>query len=166
MKEITEKDGRIFISLTYCPKTTTLKRKFGSLPIKYLRTRANNQEEFKILEDVVRRYDFNLVDDEPDNIPQQSRQINGVKRKLYLEPTRIEDDEIIVEVDDDEDGNVNNNGDDDDVATTSSSFSGERSSRSMKRKKKTQAAPRKIYLEPSTLEEIQETEELINNLLK
>lgn len=165
MKEITEKDGRIFISLTYCPKTTTLKRKFGSLPIKYLRTRANNQEEFKILEDVVRRYDFNLVDDEPDNIPQQSRQINGVKRKLYLEPTRIED-EIIVEVDDDEDGNVNNNGDDDDVATTSSSFSGERSSRSMKRKKKTQAAPRKIYLEPSTLEEIQETEELINNLLK
>lgn len=64
VKEIKVKGSRVFISLTYSPKATTLKKKFGNLPIRYMRTKVDNDEEFKIMETVVKRYKFNLLDDE------------------------------------------------------------------------------------------------------
>lgn len=109
---MTNKGDKIFISLTYSPRAQTLKRKFGNLPVRYMRVRIEDDEEFKILEKVVKRYQFNLLDEESDTLYQQQHQqqprITG-KRKLYLKPPVIdevdkdeEDDE-----DDDDDGNEN-----------------------------------------------------------
>jgi hypothetical protein len=61
VKEISGNRNAIFISLTYSPKEITLKKKFGNLPIRYIRTHLENDGEFKILERVVRRYKFNVA---------------------------------------------------------------------------------------------------------
>lgn len=85
------KDEKIFIHLSYSPRTITLKRKFGNLPVRYMRTKLDNTEEFKILEKVLRRYKFDLLDEEEDASivtpvlmvgPSSS---SGTKRKLTLE---------------------------------------------------------------------------------
>lgn len=64
------------MELKYCPKTTLL-RKFGNLPVKYFRTKISNGENFKILEEVAKRYRFDLADGEVDDEINQSK-----KRKL------------------------------------------------------------------------------------
>ncbi|CAH1383171.1 unnamed protein product [Tenebrio molitor] len=61
VKEISGNRNAIFISLTYSPKEITLKKKFGNLPIRYIRTHLENDGEFKTLERVVRRYKFNVA---------------------------------------------------------------------------------------------------------
>lgn len=98
VKDISIKgDDKIFISLSYSPKEKTLKKKFGNLPLRYMRTKLENEHEFAILERVVKRYKFNLVDDdtveELDALPQP--------KKRYLEPpskyNTVDDDNNIVE---------------------------------------------------------------------
>lgn len=61
LKNIKIKKDKIFIHLSYTPAAKTLKQKFGTLPVRYMRVQIENEEEFKILENVVRRYKFNLV---------------------------------------------------------------------------------------------------------
>ncbi|XP_030757744.1 uncharacterized protein LOC115883515 [Sitophilus oryzae] len=82
VKEITQKDDKIFISLTYTPRATTLKKKFGNLPIRYMRTRVQNTEDIKILEKVVKRYKFNLIDEDREDTEQRQQIIQ--KRKLQI----------------------------------------------------------------------------------
>lgn len=108
---MTNKGDKIFISLTYSPRAQTLKRKFGNLPVRYMRVRIEDDEEFKILEKVVKRYQFNLLDEESDTLYQQQHQqqprITG-KRKLYLKPPVIDEvDKDEEDDEDDDDGNEN-----------------------------------------------------------
>ncbi|CAG9759381.1 unnamed protein product [Ceutorhynchus assimilis] len=89
VKEIVERDGKVYVHLTYSPKAITLKRKFGNLPLRYMRTKINNEADFKILEKVVKRYRFNLLDEEPNEVAAIVQQSSGVdsssKRKLNIE---------------------------------------------------------------------------------
>lgn len=55
---------KITINLTYSPKLETLRRKFGNLPIYYIRTKIDDECDLRIMEMVVRKYKFNLIDDE------------------------------------------------------------------------------------------------------
>nr|CAI5838021.1 unnamed protein product [Callosobruchus analis] len=59
---------KVFISLSYSPRTATLRRKFGNLPVRYMRMRMDREQDFKILEKVVRRYHFNLLDEQVDDL--------------------------------------------------------------------------------------------------
>ena len=71
MRGISEKQGKIVISLSYTPKDITLKKKFGTLPVRYIRTKLNGgsgfDEKFKKLQNVVLRYRYNLLDEEFDD---------------------------------------------------------------------------------------------------
>lgn len=53
---------KIYISLSYSPKATTLQKKFGNLPVKYLRTKLENEEELQIFEKALKRFRFNIED--------------------------------------------------------------------------------------------------------
>lgn len=72
MKELFIKDDKIFICLAYSPKTTTLQKKFGDLPIDYIRMKLDNMEEMKSFNKIMKKYKFNLNDDE-DSEPRQSK---------------------------------------------------------------------------------------------
>lgn len=53
-----------------------------------MRTKINNEADFKILEKVVKRYRFNLLDEEPNEaaaIVQQGSGVGSFKRKLNIE---------------------------------------------------------------------------------
>ncbi|VEN34321.1 unnamed protein product [Callosobruchus maculatus] len=64
VREMVARGDKIYISLTYSPRGKTLKGKFGNLPVKYMRAKIDKEEEFKILESVVKRYKFNLLSEE------------------------------------------------------------------------------------------------------
>nr|CAI5819404.1 unnamed protein product [Callosobruchus analis] len=49
---------KVFISVSHSPRTATLKRKFGNLPVRYMRI---DKKHFKMFEQVVRRHNFNLL---------------------------------------------------------------------------------------------------------
>ncbi|VEN55571.1 unnamed protein product [Callosobruchus maculatus] len=127
VREMIARGDRIYISLTYSPRSKTLKRKFGNLPVKYMRAKIDKEEEFKILESVVKRYKFNLLSEELEDmernriessaaIPESS----GIKRrKRYLElPPSGENVKNIYssssDDDDDDDDNDDNEEDEDD----------------------------------------------------
>ena len=88
MKEITLREDKVFISLSYSPRAATLKRKFGNLPVRYMRAKIESNEDFKILEKVVKRYKYNLLDEEDEGRlvgATSQAAIGGVKRKLTVE---------------------------------------------------------------------------------
>ncbi|VEN43017.1 unnamed protein product [Callosobruchus maculatus] len=58
VKDMYESGDKVFISLSYSPRGTTLKRKFGNLPVRYMRVKIDKDDDFKILQRVVRRYHF------------------------------------------------------------------------------------------------------------
>ncbi|VEN33476.1 unnamed protein product, partial [Callosobruchus maculatus] len=83
-----ESEDKMFISPSYSPKGTTLKRKFGSLPVRYMRVKIDKDDDFKILERVVRRYHFNLLDEQIEDL-ETTRLEGGTKRKFYLQPPTL-----------------------------------------------------------------------------
>ncbi|CAH1986994.1 unnamed protein product [Acanthoscelides obtectus] len=112
VREIKASGDKIFVKLTYSPRAATLKRKFGLLPIKYLRTKLDKDAEFQVLERIVKKYRFNLLDEQLEDINRQQaiKDRPGTsgggggdgggsmqkKRKLYLEPPvlqHVEEDE-------------------------------------------------------------------------
>nr|CAI5865249.1 unnamed protein product [Callosobruchus analis] len=78
---------KVFISLSYSPRTATLKRKFGNLPIGYMRERIDKEEDFKILDRVGRRYHFNLLDEQVAGL--DNTWMEGEKRELYHQPPTL-----------------------------------------------------------------------------
>nr|CAI5857598.1 unnamed protein product [Callosobruchus analis] len=94
---------KVFISLSYSPRAATLKRKFGNLPVRYMRVKIDKEQDFKILEKVVRRYRFNLLDEQVEDL-ENSRVEGGGKRKLYLQPPTL-----LVDDDDDDDADADAN---------------------------------------------------------
>ncbi len=52
------------MSLSYCPKHTSLLNKFGDLPLTYTRTNLNTLEEIEIFEEACRKWNFSLKDSE------------------------------------------------------------------------------------------------------
>ncbi|XP_072380440.1 uncharacterized protein [Diabrotica undecimpunctata] len=87
VKEVSLKGSKIFVSLSYTPNSKSLKKKFGNLPVRYMRTKVKTEQEFQILENVVKRYRFNLLDDELEEFErhQQVQKQLGLKRPLYIQ---------------------------------------------------------------------------------
>ncbi|XP_072387165.1 uncharacterized protein [Diabrotica undecimpunctata] len=87
VKDVSLKGDRIFVHLTYSPNNKTLKKKFGYLPLRYMRVKVENDKEFQVLENICKKYRFNLLDDEVEEFEkyQQQRQLVGTKRP-YLPP--------------------------------------------------------------------------------
>nr|CAI5856205.1 unnamed protein product [Callosobruchus analis] len=103
VKNMETSGDKVFISLSYSPRAATLKRKFGNLPVRYMRVKIDKEQDFKILEKVVRRYRFNLLDEQVED-PDNSRVEGGGKRKLYLQPPTL-----LVDDDDDDDADADAN---------------------------------------------------------
>nr|CAI5862115.1 unnamed protein product [Callosobruchus analis] len=97
VKNMETSGDKVFISLSYSPRTATLKRKFGNLPVRYMRVRIDKEQDFKILEKVVRRYHFNLLDEQVEDL--DNTRVEGGKRKLYLQPPTL----LVDDTDDDDD---------------------------------------------------------------
>ncbi|XP_050517683.1 uncharacterized protein LOC126892223 [Diabrotica virgifera virgifera] len=89
VKDISLKKDRIFIMLSYTPNSKHLQRKILNLPIRYMRTKIQSEEEFQKVEEAVKRYRFNLLDDEYEDIEkqQQIQTTSGIKRTLYIQRT-------------------------------------------------------------------------------
>ena len=87
MKEVKADKDKIFISLSYAPKAITLKRKFGNLPVRYMRTKLEQSQEFAVLEKLCKKFKFNLLDEE--NLPAiaapATAAITSGKRKVTIE---------------------------------------------------------------------------------
>nr|CAI5842538.1 unnamed protein product [Callosobruchus analis] len=103
VKNMETSGDKVFISLSYSPRAATLKRKFGNLPVRYMRVKIDKEQDFKILEKVVRRYRFNLLDEQVEDLD-NSRVEGGGKRKLYLQPPTL-----LVDDDDDDDADADAN---------------------------------------------------------
>nr|CAI5865166.1 unnamed protein product [Callosobruchus analis] len=88
VKNMETSGDKVFISLSYSPRAATLKRKFGNLPVRYMRVKIDKEQDFKILEKVVRRYRFSLLDEQVEDL-HNSRVEGGGKRKLYLQPPTL-----------------------------------------------------------------------------
>lgn len=62
----------MILKLSYSPKTTTLERKFGNMPIKYLRTTLESEEDFTLFTHAAHRYNINISEeDDDDDVPDQ-----------------------------------------------------------------------------------------------
>jgi hypothetical protein len=83
-----------------------LHKKFGNLPVRYMRTKLDNEEEFKMLEKVVKQYKFNLVDEDLEEM----HRLQTTTKKLYLEePSQMsgENDDVWEDKVDSETQNLN-----------------------------------------------------------
>lgn len=67
------------MSLCYSPKETTLKKKFGNLPVSYVRINADSEEELSMFEQACKRFHFNLSDSETDEEKQSQQQLKTKK---------------------------------------------------------------------------------------
>lgn len=106
MKEITLKDDQVFIFLTYSPRAITLQKKFGNLPIKYIRAHVENESEMKLFERAVKLYHFDLSEEEAMTLQNQAPAIlpgpssgsndSGVGFSMLLEAaaTTADDDDM------------------------------------------------------------------------
>ncbi|VEN64478.1 unnamed protein product [Callosobruchus maculatus] len=45
VKDMYENGDKVFISLSYSPREVTLKRKFGNLPVHYMRVRSDKDDD-------------------------------------------------------------------------------------------------------------------------
>lgn len=68
VKEIKIKTNLVVVSLTYSPKDSTLKKKFGNLPVAYCRVIVDNEEELSLFEHCVKKYNFDLSDSDTPTI--------------------------------------------------------------------------------------------------
>ncbi|VEN51892.1 unnamed protein product [Callosobruchus maculatus] len=91
VREMVARGDKIYISLTYSPRAKTLKRKFGNLPVKYMRAKIDKESEFKILESVVKRHKFNLLSEELEDMERNGiessaaiPESSGIKRKKTI----------------------------------------------------------------------------------
>ncbi|XP_030754714.1 glutamic acid-rich protein-like [Sitophilus oryzae] len=85
VKDISIKGDKIFICLTYTPRHQNLKKKFGDLPIQYIRTKMFDKEkDLKLFETALKRFNFKirLDEEEEEEFQQQQQQIeSGPSRK-------------------------------------------------------------------------------------
>ncbi|XP_050517955.1 uncharacterized protein LOC126892466 [Diabrotica virgifera virgifera] len=63
LRSISLRNDRILIDLVYTPKSTTLSRKFGNLPVKYIRMQINDSNEIGLFEKAMKRYYFDLEEE-------------------------------------------------------------------------------------------------------
>lgn len=83
VKDIFIQDRLIFISLTYCPRQSTLLRKFGNLPVKFMRTQLESERDLRLLQQATARYQFDLDGEEE---PEASMAIQN-NPMAAIEPT-------------------------------------------------------------------------------
>lgn len=64
VKEIKNSKGKVIINLSYSPKKETLERKFGNLPIEYVRSFLDTPEEVEVFEKACKRFKFSLPEED------------------------------------------------------------------------------------------------------
>ncbi|XP_030751646.1 uncharacterized protein LOC115879123 [Sitophilus oryzae] len=76
VKDISIKGDKIFICLTYTPRHQNLKKKFGDLPIQYIRTKMFDKEkDLKLFETALIIFNFKIrLDEEEEKEFQQQQQ--------------------------------------------------------------------------------------------
>lgn len=72
----------MFVKLSYSPKDETLRRKFGDLPLKYIRTSVDTEEEFDLLEKAIKRYNFDISEEVALAMPIEKRKINIISSTI------------------------------------------------------------------------------------
>ncbi|XP_050503072.1 uncharacterized protein LOC126882275 [Diabrotica virgifera virgifera] len=87
--DIRMSEDRILIILSYSPRAVTLRKKFNKMPVRYVRTKVENERELSVLERLMNSYKFNILDEEELDAPP--------KKKLSITDVYSDDD------DDDED---------------------------------------------------------------
>lgn len=88
MKDIDLRNNVIKMELHYTPKDATLKKKFGNLPLKYVRMRVADEEQLALFETAVRRYNFDLEEDDDDSAPPTKNLKQQKYPMLLLLPSR------------------------------------------------------------------------------
>ncbi|XP_074035395.1 uncharacterized protein [Leptinotarsa decemlineata] len=69
-QNVKKSEACILVYLKYNPKMVTLTKKFGNLPVKVTRAMAEHEKELGFLETAVKRFNFNIQDDDDvDAIP-------------------------------------------------------------------------------------------------
>ncbi|KAK9744512.1 hypothetical protein QE152_g7663 [Popillia japonica] len=63
VRALSTRGAYISVSLTYSPKGETLTKKFGNLPIEYVRLALETTEEINLFEEGLKRFKFQLRDD-------------------------------------------------------------------------------------------------------
>ncbi|KAK9718358.1 hypothetical protein QE152_g23243 [Popillia japonica] len=64
VKQIVMKNEDVLVSLSYSPKTETMRRKLGNLPVRYVRLAAENTEDVELFGVAMKRYKFNVNSEE------------------------------------------------------------------------------------------------------
>ncbi|XP_023013519.2 uncharacterized protein [Leptinotarsa decemlineata] len=95
VKQIVKKsEDCILVYLKYSPKMVTLTKKFGNLPVKVTRAMAENEKELGFLETAVKRFNFNIQDDDDvDAIPsppppKKLKDSSSSSKEILPPPTR------------------------------------------------------------------------------
>lgn len=85
------KNHLIIVKLSYSPKATTLKNKFGNLPVKYCRINLVDEEELYLFESAMREYSFDLIDEDEAN--EETRKHR--KRQYNMLSSNDKDDDLL-----------------------------------------------------------------------
>lgn len=85
------KNHLILIKLSYSPKATTLRNKFGNLPVKYCRINLVDEEELYLFESAMREYSFDLIDEDEAN--EETRKFR--KRQYNMLSSNDKDDDLL-----------------------------------------------------------------------
>ncbi|XP_071055720.1 uncharacterized protein [Onthophagus taurus] len=81
LKSVTTRGNCVIIALLYTPKNETLKRKFGNLPVQYMRLGVENETEVQMLASVMHKYVFDLSVDGDEQFPQIESHRKNLKRQ-------------------------------------------------------------------------------------
>ncbi|XP_050518003.1 uncharacterized protein LOC126892502 [Diabrotica virgifera virgifera] len=83
--DIRMSEDRILIILSYSPRAVTLRKKFNKMPVRYVRTKVENERELSVLERLMNSYKFNILDEEELDAPP--------KKKLSITDVYSDDDD-------------------------------------------------------------------------
>ncbi|XP_071056368.1 uncharacterized protein [Onthophagus taurus] len=81
LKSVATRGNCVIIALMYTPKNETLKRKFGNLPVQYMRLGVENETEVQMLASVMHKYVFDLSVDGDEQSPQIESHRKNLKRQ-------------------------------------------------------------------------------------
>uniref|UniRef100_A0A6P7HI00 Uncharacterized protein LOC114349026 n=1 Tax=Diabrotica virgifera virgifera TaxID=50390 RepID=A0A6P7HI00_DIAVI len=81
--DIRMSEDKILILLSYSPRAVTLKRTFNKMPVRYVRTKVENEKELSVLERLMNSYKFNIFDKD---------ELAGPKKKLSITDIYSDDD--------------------------------------------------------------------------
>lgn len=94
VKSLILRGSQVHVSLTYTPKTESLSKKFGNLPIDYIRLGLDTPHELDLFEEAMRKFCFNArcdfegVEDEPS--PKKVKYVTDQNEPCNTTPAEVE----------------------------------------------------------------------------